>query len=63
MRTLACANSFWRDETGSELAEYALVLTCFALVSILAMQLIDTKANAVVETNETSYTNSLVNGY
>jgi Flp pilus assembly pilin Flp len=56
-------SELWRDETGSELAEYALVLTCFALVSILAMQLIDTKANAVVETNETSYTNSLVNGY
>jgi Flp pilus assembly pilin Flp len=57
------ASKFWHDQGGSELAEYALVLTCFALVSILAMHLIDTKANAVVESNETSYTNSLVNGY
>jgi Flp pilus assembly pilin Flp len=54
----------WRDEAGgSELTEYAIVLTCFALASVLAMQLLDTKANTVVEKNETTYTNSLVNGY
>ena len=63
MRTLACAISFLRDDSGSELVEYAVVLVCFALASILAMHLIGTRANAVVESDETSYTNALINGY
>jgi Flp pilus assembly pilin Flp len=57
------AIELWRDENGNELAEYALVLTCFALAGIAAMHVLETNANARVETDETNYTNALVNGY
>jgi len=53
----------WRDESGSELAEYALVLTCFTLIGMVAVQLLAHSSNANVETNETTYTGAFVNGY
>jgi Flp pilus assembly pilin Flp len=55
--------AFFRDEAGSELIEYAIVLSCFAIVGIFAMHLLATNANASVEKDETNYTNALVNGY
>jgi len=54
---------FLRDERGSELAEYALVLSVFALASIITVQLMSSTANARVETDETNYTGAFVNGY
>jgi Flp pilus assembly pilin Flp len=63
MITLARGIEFFRDDGGSELAEYALVLSLFAVVSLVAAQAMATKANARVETDETNYTNAFVNGY
>jgi Flp pilus assembly pilin Flp len=63
MMTLERGIRFLRDESGSELAEYALVMTAFTLLSIAAVKLLGTTANARVETDETNYTNSFVNGY
>jgi Flp pilus assembly pilin Flp len=63
MAILNRAREFWRDDAGAELFEYAIVLVCFAIASMLALHVIDSKANTVVEQNETSYANSLVNGY
>jgi Flp pilus assembly pilin Flp len=63
MTIVTRAIEFWRDDAGAELVEYGVVLVCFAIASIVALHLIDTKANAVVESDETNYTNALVNGY
>jgi Flp pilus assembly pilin Flp len=54
---------FLRDESGAELAEYALVLTAFTLISILTVHFLGVTANARVETDETNYGNAFVNGY
>jgi len=63
MTTLERGLDFLRDECGSELAEYALVMTAFTLLGIAAVKLLGSTANAQVETDENSYTNSFVNGY
>jgi Flp pilus assembly pilin Flp len=63
MTILARGIEFVRDDCGSELAEYALVISLFALISLVAAQQMATKANARVETDETNYTNAFVNGY
>jgi Flp pilus assembly pilin Flp len=52
-----------RDDCGSELTEYALVLSVFALVGLVAAQLLAVTANTAVETDQTNYTNAFVNGY
>jgi Flp pilus assembly pilin Flp len=53
---------FLRDDGGSELVEYALVLSVFALASIATVQLIATTGNARVDNDETNYTNAFVVG-
>jgi Flp pilus assembly pilin Flp len=53
---------FCRDESGSELTEYALVLSVFALVSIITVQVMASTGNARVDTDETNYTNAFVVG-
>jgi len=63
MTLLGRGIEFFRDDRGSELAEYALVLSLFAVISLVAAQQLATKANARVETDETNYTNAFVNGY
>ncbi len=52
-----------RDESGNELVEYAIVLSVFALASILTVQIMGSTANSKVEIDETNYTNAFVNGY
>jgi len=54
---------FVRDESGSELLEYALVLSLFALICMLTVNLMGVKANNNVEIDQTNYTNAFVNGY
>ncbi len=56
-------HEFLLDDRGSELAEYALVLSVFAVASILTVQLIASTANSRVETDETNYSGAFVNGY
>jgi Flp pilus assembly pilin Flp len=51
------------DESGDELVEYALVLSLFAIVSMVTVRLMATTANSKVEIDETNYTNAFVNGY
>ncbi len=52
-----------RDDCGSELTEYALVLSVFALIGLVAAQVLAVTANTAVETDQTNYTNAFVNGY
>jgi uncharacterized membrane protein len=52
-----------RDDCGSELTEYALVLSVFALLGLVAAQVLAVTANTQVETDQTNYTNAFVNGY
>ena len=54
---------FVRDDRGSEILEYALVLSLFALICIVTINLMGVSANKSVETNQTNFTNSFVNGY
>jgi len=50
-----------RDESGSELAEFALVLSLFSIVAIVAMQNIEKSANSTVGGNEGNFSGALVN--
>jgi len=59
----ARATAFFLDDSGSELAEYALVLTAFTLIAIVAVQALGTTGNAQVESDETNYANAFVAGY
>ncbi len=54
---------FLRDDSGSELVEYALVLTLFTLISLVTVQAMAVTGNAQVENDTTNYTNAFVNGY
>jgi len=53
---------FLRNDDGSELTEYALVLSLFAVASIVTVQLLASTGNARVESDETNYTNAFVVG-
>jgi Flp pilus assembly protein TadG len=55
--------AFFRDDRGSEVVEYALVLSVFALLSLVSMQAIAETANARVQTDQNSYAGAFVNGY
>lgn len=63
LTTLGRGIAFLRDDCGSELTEYALVLSLFALIGLVAAQVLATTANTQVENNQTNYTNAFVNGY
>jgi Flp pilus assembly pilin Flp len=54
---------FLLDDSGSELAEYALVLTAFTLIAMAAVDVLGQTGNAQVENDETSYSNAFVAGY
>jgi Flp pilus assembly pilin Flp len=54
---------FLRDDSGSELVEYALVLALFTLISMATVQVMAVTGNAQVENDSTNYTNAFVNGY
>jgi Flp pilus assembly pilin Flp len=54
---------FARDDRGSEILEYALVISLFALVCMVTINLMGVTANKRVETDQTNYTNAFVNGY
>jgi hypothetical protein len=51
------------DDSGSELAEYALVMTAFTLIALVAVNVLGKTGNAQVESDETNYTNAFVAGY
>jgi Flp pilus assembly pilin Flp len=55
--------AFLLDDSGSELAEYALVLSAFTVIAVLAVRVLGTTGNAQVESDENSYTNAFVTGY
>jgi Flp pilus assembly pilin Flp len=63
MTALQRALQFIRDERGSELAEYALVMTAFTLISLAAIHLIGSTANQQVESDSNNFADSLANGY
>lgn len=63
MTLLGRGVAFLRDDCGSELTEYALVLSVFALIGLVAAQVLAATANTAVETDQTNYTNAFVNGY
>jgi Flp pilus assembly pilin Flp len=54
---------FLRDDSGSELAEYALVLSAFTIIALVAVNVLGKTGNAQVENDETNYTNAFVAGY
>jgi Flp pilus assembly pilin Flp len=54
---------FLRDESGNELAEYALVMTAFTLISLAAVQLIGSTANQQVDGDSTRFSDSISNGF
>jgi len=54
---------FLRDDSGSELAEYALVMTAFTVIALVAINVLGKTGNAQVESDETSYSNAFVAGY
>lgn len=54
---------FLFDESGSELAEYALVMTAFTVIALVAVNVLGNTGNAEVESDETSYSNAFVVGY
>jgi Flp pilus assembly pilin Flp len=61
--TFDVAGRLWRDESGSEIVEFALVLTFFALVAITALVAIPTIATTQTNTNDNNFSQSLANGY
>ncbi len=63
MTTVGRGIALLRDDCGSELTEYALVLSVFALLGLVAAQVLAVTANTQVETDQTNYTNAFVNGY
>jgi len=54
--------AFLRDDAGSELAEFALVLSLFSVVALIELQRISQTANTQVGNNENTFSTSLVNG-
>jgi len=63
MIALKRASEFLRDESGAELAEYALVMTAFTLIGLATIQLMGSTANNRVETDETNYSNAFIAGF
>lgn len=61
MITVERGIEFLRDDCGAELAEYALVLTAFTLLSMAAVHVIGTTANQNVEADSTNFSSSLSN--
>jgi Flp pilus assembly pilin Flp len=59
-RTNASIRSFLTDDSGSEIAEFALILTVFSMVAISGFVLAATITSASVNTQETNLTNSAV---
>jgi Flp pilus assembly pilin Flp len=52
-----------RDDSGSEVLEFALALTFFAVVAIVGFHFIPQAANAQATTDQTNFSQSLANGY
>jgi Flp pilus assembly pilin Flp len=57
------ATRLWRDESGSEIVEFALALAFLAVVAIAALVAIPTIATTQVNTNDNNFSQSLANGY
>ncbi len=57
------AARLWHDESGSEIVEFALALTFFALIAITALVAIPTIATTQTNTNDNNFSQSLANGY
>jgi Flp pilus assembly pilin Flp len=53
----------FHDESGSEIVEFALVLTFFAVVAITALVAIPTIATTQTNTNDNNFSQSFANGY
>jgi Flp pilus assembly pilin Flp len=54
--------AFLRNDAGSELMEFALVLSLFSVVALLELQRISQTANYQVGNNQNAFSTSLVNG-
>ncbi len=53
--------AFLRDEGGQELAEFALVLSAFSIIAMVAFALIASVANGQMNTQQNSLNNAAVN--
>jgi Flp pilus assembly pilin Flp len=52
-----------RDESGSEIVEYAMALAFFGIVAIASLYFIPTVANNQVTTDDNNFSQSIANGY
>ncbi len=53
--------AFLKDEGGQELAEFAIVLSAFSIIAMVAFALISSVANGQMNTQQNSLNNAAVN--
>ncbi len=53
--------SFLLDESGQEIAEFALILSVFSIIAITGFALVATVTSQTVSAQQTSLTNAAVN--
>jgi len=60
-RIASSVRALWRDESGQEIAEFALILSVFSVLAITGFAILATITSTSVTTQQTNLTNSSVN--